>query len=197
MIIVIDAYNYIKSVTSERFIDESSINRWISTFQDYVRLRGNKVVLVFDAGPFFYQTTENHGGVQVIYAGQRQTADDALKIWVERHVGQDILLVTSDRQVRDHAQNLQVVSISSQDFYKVFNSLMRQEHHYEQKMTQTIHKTKQNEQVDFDLDRLMEQASRNLVAAVDKNEYDIPVRVRDGTKACKADKQIMKKINKI
>ena len=197
MIIVIDAYNYIKSISSDRFVDESVVNRWIATFQNYVALRGNKVVLVFDAGPSFYPTTENHGDVQVLYAGQRQTADDVLKIWVERHATQDILLVTSDRQIRDHAQNFQVVSMSSQDFHKIFSNVIKQEHTREQVMQQTIHKTKTDESDDQSLDRLMEQGSRGLVAASHKNEYDTVVRVRNGTKASKADKQAMKKIDKI
>ena len=113
------------------------------------------------------------------------------------HASQDILLVTSDRQIRDHAQNLQVVSISSQDFHKVFSLVIKQEHAREQVMQQTIHKTKSDEHNDQSLDQLMEQASRSLVAAQDKNEYDTVVRIRDGTKASKADKQIMKKIDKI
>lgn len=214
MIILIDAYNFLKSISAHKFVDDRVIQSWILQFQSYMSLRGNKIILVFDAGPFFYQTRDVRGGVEVIYAGHEKTADDVLKIWLERNAGQDILLVTSDRQVRDHALNLNVVSISSQDFYKVFKSVMQQQEVAEQKFTKTLHKMKKDDDAnsrvssrilaqdpevtnDQNLDQLMEQASRNLVADQFKNEYTEPVRIREHTKMSKADRQIMKKIDKI
>lgn len=197
VIIVIDAYNYIKSISSDRFVDEAIINKWIFIFQKYAALRGNKVVLVFDAGPFFYPTTDNYGGVQVLFSGQRQTADDLLKVWVEQHARQDVLLVTSDRQIRDHAARSSVESISSQDFYKIFNAVTAQQEVSEQLMHGSIYKTKLEEKEDDDLDSLMELGSRSLVDARNKNEYDISVRMPRSSQESKADKKILKKINKI
>lgn len=198
MIILIDAYNFIKSISAHKFVDDRVIQGWIVTFQSYMKLRGNKVILVFDAGPSFYQTRAVLGGVEILYAGHSQTADDLIKIWLERSLGQDILLVTSDRQIRDFGLNLGVVSISSQDFYKVFRSVMEQEEVAQQKFTQTLHKTKVDHgRQDHDLDALMEQASRQLVAGQCKNEYAEPARVRDSAKMSKQDRQLMKKIDKI
>lgn len=198
MIILIDAYNFIKSISAHKFVDDRVIQLWIVTFQSYMKLRGNKIILVFDAGPFFYQTREVCGGVEVVYAGHEKTADDVLKIWIDCNVGQDVLLVTSDRQIRNHASNLDVVSISSQDFYKVFKSVMSREEIVEQKVSKTLHKMKKDDGVvDFDLDQLMEQNSRNLVAEQFKNEYSEQVRIRENSKMSKADRQIMKKIDKI
>lgn len=197
MIIIIDAYNYIKSVSDQKFIHEQAIQAWIVKFQNYVALRGNKIVLVFDAGPSFYQTTESHGAVQVLYAGHRQSADDVINVWLQQHVGHDVLLVTSDRQIRNFADTLQIVSINSHDFDKIFNEVMQQEEKFEHTMNTLIYKTKHDNQHDRNLDQLMEQGSRNLVDAAIKNEYDISVRVKDGTKTSKNDKQTLKKINKI
>lgn len=198
VIIIIDAYNFLKSISAHKQVDDFVIQSWVVRFKDYMKLRGNKIILVFDAGPFFYQTSEMRGGVQVVYAGHSQTADDVLKIWLERNADQDVLLITSDRQIRDHGLNLGVLSISSQDFYKVFNSVMQQEEIVEQKFAKTVFKTKVGgEKSDFDLDQMMEQASRSLVASDFKKEYDEPVRVRDNAKISKSDRQIMKKIDKI
>ncbi len=214
MIILIDAYNFLKSISAHKFVDDRVIQSWILQFQNYMNLRGNKIVLVFDAGPFFYQTRDVHGGVEVIYAGHEKTADDVLKIWLERNALQDVLLVTSDRQVRDYALNLNVVSISSQDFYKVFKSVMHQEEAVEQKFAKTLHKMKNDDDAksqvsswtpiqdpdinkNQNLDELMEQASRNLVAGQLKTEYTEKVQIRSHSKISKADRQIMKKIDKI
>lgn len=198
MIIFIDAYNFIKSVSAHKFIDDRMIQSWIFSFQQYMKLRGNKIVLVFDAGPFFYQTKDVVNGVEVIYAGHEKTADDVLKILVEKNAKQDILLVTSDRQIRDYALHVGVVSISSQDFYKVFTSVMHQEQAVEQKFAKTLFKMKHDDGASAaELDQLMEQASRNLVADECKNEYNKPVRIRENSKINKSDRQIMKKIDKI
>ncbi len=198
MVILIDAYNFLKSISAHKFVDDRVVQSWIVEFQNYMKLRGNKIILIFDAGPYFYQTRSVVGGVEIIYAGDEKTADDAIKTWVERHAGQNILLVTSDRQIRDHAMHFEVVSISSQDFYKVFKSVMHQEKVVEQKFVNTLHKIKKDESsATAELDQLMEQASRNLVAEQFKNEYATPVRIRENSKMNKADRQIMKKIDKI
>lgn len=198
MIILIDGYNFIKSLSAHKFIQDSVIQSWIVDFQNYMKFRGNKIILIFDAGPFFLQTRDVLGGVEVIYAGHEKTADDVLKVWMQRNVGQDILLVTSDRQVRDYGSSLDIISISSQEFYKVFKSVMQQEKDVENSFTKTLYKTKTDDPQNCDeLDQLMEQASRNLVADFVKSEYAEPVRIRESSKMSKADRQLMKKINKI
>lgn len=199
MIIIIDAYNYIKSISAQRFTDEQSIVSWITTFQNYTRIRGNRVILVFDAGPSYFQTKESYGNVQVVYAGHQRTADDVIKDWIQENAGFDVLLVTSDRQIRDHGQRFQITSINSFDFHKVFNSVMQQEERSEQALQKTVYKMKNDELSDNnELDRLMEEGSRHLVAGLVKSEHhESMVRIRDGKKASKVDKSVMKKINKI
>ncbi len=198
MIIIIDAYNFLKSISAHKQVGDSVIQSWIATFQKYMKLRKNKVILVFDAGPFFNQSKEMHGGVEVVYAGQSQTADDVLKIWLERNASLDILLVTSDRQIRNHALNLGAVSISSQDFFRVFNIVMKEQEQVEHHFQATIHKVNRADQeMNQDLDLLMERSSRNLIAHDLKNEYDEDVRVKSSFKMSKSDREIMKKIDKI
>lgn len=199
MVIIIDAYNYIKSISAQHFADERAIASWIAIFQNYTRLRGNKVILVFDAGPSYFQTKESYGSVQVVYAGHQRTADDVIKDWMQENAETDALLVTSDRQIRDFGQRFAIISISSFDFHKVFSSVMQEEEHSEQVLQETVYKIKKNERSDNDeLDRLMEEGSRHLVAGLIKSDHDQSVmRIRDGKKASKVDKHAMKKINKI
>ncbi|MFA5998560.1 MAG: NYN domain-containing protein [Candidatus Babeliales bacterium] len=141
MIIVIDAYNYIKSVAGQTFIDDRTAQQWIDIFKEYVRVRHNPIILIFDAGPGYYPSTQRHGGVTVMYAGQQQTADDVIKVWLKAHPGADALLVSSDRELCHCADDARVASVGSYDFYKIFNHVMKQEQEFEQKVTQTVHKT--------------------------------------------------------
>ncbi len=201
MIIVIDAYNYIKSVTGQNFIDDRAAQQWIEIFKDYVRVRRNQIILIFDAGPGYYPSTERHGGVTVLYSGQRRTADDVIKDWLKAHPGADALLVSSDRELCHCADDANVASVGSYDFYKIFNYVMQHEHENEQKVAQTVYKTTNSENDgnagQSDLDRLMEEGSRGLVKGKVKKEQEGAPRVRGGKKASKPDKQIMRKIDKI
>jgi len=169
----------------------------MSTFQQYMHYRGNRIIVVFDAGPSYYPSSDWYGAVEVLYAGQDQTADDLLKKWLSKHCGLEVLLVSSDREIRDWAENLQLPSISSQDFNRVFVEVMKHEERQLVTFQQTMYKTKTDASADDNLDALMELGSRNLVSGMTKNEYDENIRIRDGKKASKADKSAMKKINKI
>ncbi|HSW75603.1 MAG TPA: NYN domain-containing protein [Candidatus Saccharimonadales bacterium] len=204
MIIIIDAYNYIKSVSGQTFIDDRTAQEWIDTFKEYVRVRRNPIILIFDAGPCYFQSKQRHGGVTVVYAGQQQTADDVIKDWLKSNYGADALLVSSDRELCHCASDAGVASVGSYDFYKIFNHVMKQEEEFEQKITQTIHKIDDllaEEDQDLDqleyLDQLMEEGSRGLMKGKIIKEQDMPVRVRRGKKASKPDKQLMRKIDKI
>jgi hypothetical protein len=111
--------------------------------------------------------------------------------------GADVLLVTSDREIRDWGEVLHVSSISSQDFHRLFVDVMKHEERQMGVLQQTMHKTKSHNKSDNMLDVLMEQGSRNLIPGQMKIEYECQIRVRDGKKASKVDKLVMKKIDKI
>lgn len=195
MTIVIDAYNFIKYVTKTSFVSDQEIREWISTFKEYARFRNNTVIIVFDAGPGLYQMTEYYGKVTVIYSGQMKTADDVIQDFLQQNQGKDLLLVTSDREICVFAEKVNIVSVGSDDFYKIFNHVMSRQENYEQKIVHTLHKITDQE-LD-DLDTLMEEGSRNLVHYQDHKQEQIPFRLRDGRKASKTDKRLLKKIEKI
>ena len=195
MVIVIDAYNYIKHVSATSFVPESEIIDWIDRFKEYADKRHNQVILVFDAGPGDYKSSDRFGDVIVMYSGQMQSADDVIKDWLSDRRGQDILLVTSDREICDYANRIDIVSVGSQDFYRIFEHVMGQEEEYEQQVAQAIHKT--TEQELEGLDKLMEVGSRNLVKEQIHRDETMDIRVRNGKKASREDKRLLRKIEKI
>lgn len=195
MTIIIDGYNFIKHVVGSSYVSEREIDSWIKRFDEYVSLRHNDVVIFFDAGPGYYKSVEQYGKIVIYYSGQEQTADDLIKDWLAKHKGQDVLLVTSDRDICDFASRLQFVSIGSQDFSRVFNHVMAQEAEYEQKLSATVHKVSRDAHPD--LDELMEQGSRDLVNADVQYHDHIPIRIRNGKKASRQDKRLTRKIEKV
>jgi len=197
VIIVIDGYNFLKSVTGTKFINDMVLNSWLLRFQEYVQVRHNKVVVVFDAGPYFFQMQEMVGLVEVWYSGQSQSADDLLKNWLQKNKNSDLLLVTSDRDVRQWAELLNILSINSQDFYKIFTDVMQREQVQNKAFHASIFKTKKNDPFDEKLDFLMDQGSKNLVQDIIKNGPSNSIRLSNRKKISKLDSLIMKKIDKI
>lgn len=195
MIIIIDAYNFIKQISGTTYVSESALGQWLDIFKRYVMLRKNRVILVFDAGPYVQETQQFFGEIEIFYSGHNKTADDVIKKWIQKHKNQDVLLVTSDREIRDFAEKYAIISVSSHDFYKVFSRVIHQEKVYERKVAQTLYKM-----TDFEsreLDSLMETSSRYLVKQSVHSENLQPVRIRNGKKVAKQDKQILKKLEKI
>ncbi len=198
MIIIIDGYNFLKSITGTKFISESQMHQWINYFQKYLFFRGNQIIVVFDAGPSFFQSNDRYGSVDVWYAGQDQTADDWIKNWLTKNKQKDILLVSSDREIRDWADSLSVVSLSSQDFYKILHNVVQEEELEQKVQIQSLHKTKENEQSDSYLDNLMEVGSRNIVSIYKENEYTQDIeRTPKNKQNSRSDKAVLRKINKI
>ena len=198
MIIIIDGYNYLKSATGTKFVSEDKMREWIHALEKYVYYRGNHIIVVFDAGPYLFASSDRYGSVEVWYAGQYQTADDWIKTWLLKNREKDLLLVSSDREIRNCADRLNLVSISSQEFFKIFNAVLEQQEDEHEIHTQSVYKTKQDELSDDFLDHLMEVGSRNIVSAHKENEYTHEThRLSKDKHTSKLDKFFLKKINKI
>jgi len=195
MIIIIDAYNFMKQVLGKTFISEKEMTNWIASFKRYTQLRNNQILLVFDAGPYEQRFDEHFGHVTVMYSGQKKSADHVMQDWLSKNRDVDVLVVTSDREIRDFASNINIVSVGSQDFYRIFTQVMQREISYEQKIMHTLHKTT-TESI-LGLDELMEKSSRFLGQNTVCREDIGLIRIRDGKKVSKQDRRILKKLEKI
>lgn len=197
MIIIIDAYNFLKAIVSHKMLTQSVVKIWIERFNQYIKKRNNQIILVFDAGPFLGVSKERFGQVEIIYAGQSSTADAYIQEWILKYGQLDVLLVTSDRQIRNHAQQNNVVSISSQEFFSIFNDVMTEAECEQIQFDRSIVKT-QIGVTDQALDELLERSTRNLIVDCHKNEYaEHNKRSLGAATKNKKDRAILKKIAKI
>ena len=195
MLIIIDAYNYMKVISGDKHISQQAEREHLNVFQQYVRQRGNRLMLVFDAGPALHKGDEMIGGVHVVYSGHLKSADDVIIEFIQDRAGADILVVTSDREIRTVAKQCNIVSISSVDFHKIFTEVMKFYEGHEKKVVKSAIKT--TEESNSDLDLLMELGSRSIVSSVKKELVLVPRHVKNDKKVSKADKWAMRKINKI
>ena len=109
--LIIDGYNYIHRVRGGGgpSLDATNLEmlrrELLERFFRYKKDRTIRVTAVFDArgGYNLGRQKENYKGIEVVYAGESETADDVIIGWIrERRSG--LIVVTSDRQIIDEAK---------------------------------------------------------------------------------------------
>ena len=196
MIILIDAYNLFKTVSHTQFIESAQRIIFLKMFEKYAQRRGsNEIILVFDGGQDPYEIEENYKHLTLFYSGFMQSADDIIKKKLTSLKGFDILLVTSDRELRQYAKQYQIESLGSMEFYRILQDVMKAHDAKEIIVAQTIHKTSVGK--NLDLDALMEFGSRLLVTKEIDKDIKVAVRYNDEQSNSKKDKKLLKKITKI
>ncbi|MEX0940070.1 MAG: NYN domain-containing protein [Candidatus Babeliales bacterium] len=171
MIIVIDAYNLLKQRFQSDISDEEKSN-YIQMLNKYARKKKHKVVLIFDGGYFAMPSREKIGQVIIIYPGRDKSADDAIKEYLYTHKNKDLVLVSSDRELVDYADEFDIVSIDS----LAFDSYIEQA--VQKPTEQTIISDEQiyklhPEQINKELDLLMQEASQVLIKKPEEDEFVI------------------------
>lgn len=119
MLILIDAYNLLKQQDPGAFIQDSAKNSLINMLSAYQKRKGHSIMLVFDGGRSSWPIQERHKNLVVIYAGQGKSADDYIKVYLAKHYKQDILLVSSDRELAFWANKYGIVSMNALSFYAI------------------------------------------------------------------------------
>jgi hypothetical protein len=125
MHIVIDGYNLIRQSDHLRPFDKRSLeagrNALLQFLAPYRKGKHHAITVVFDAwdggGPLEERDTQ--AGISIVYSRRGKTADEVIKEMVVGRGGEEILVVTSDRDVADHAVHRGATAISSPEFEKV------------------------------------------------------------------------------
>ena len=157
MIIVVDAYNLLRSVPPyKKTITDKERVHFIAKLSGYGKRKGHKIVIVFDGGPHEWPFKEHMKAVTVVYSGIHESADDYIKEYLEAHHTQDLLLVSSDTELNRCAERLNIPSIDSVTFYQ----LMRQELSSKQSVSGKEHEVVKLSDTESYVDELMQQASK-------------------------------------
>jgi len=194
MLLVIDAYNVLKSVTPSVIVDEQERASFIHQLGRYAKKKQHKIVLVFDGGLDSRATQERLSGIYVVYAGFEQTADDYIKEYLKKHRERDILLVSSDRELRHTASQLNIESVPAHEFYAMMQDALRL---VAEKMVRETPATKTAEGEDTELDTVMREGSKIVHHKVDDVVSKRDSRTSKARKLSKKERKKMKKIKKL
>jgi hypothetical protein len=189
MIIIIDAYNILKQITSETFISDKTRNNFIDSVKWYADKRNHKVILVFDGGPYDWTHREKNGKlVTVVFSGRHESADEFIMHYLHHHSSMDILLVSSDHELGLCASHFNMPSLNALDFYGLLKDCVRS-----LPFVPFPHEIIAESD---DLDTLMEEATE--VVPSKEEDFRIPApRVSGPHTESKKDKKLWQKLKKL
>jgi len=121
--VIVDGYNLLHvfpqlSVRREELL-ENARNRLIEKLSRYKRQKNVSVAIVFDGwkGGMPTQNQEIIKGIKIIYSKLGEKADEVIK-HIIANSSEEVIVVSSDREIRDFAEKHNTVSVSSSEFEK-------------------------------------------------------------------------------
>lgn len=190
MKVIVDAYNVLHTMVRTDRINENERKHFINLLSAYAKRKKNEVVVVFDAGPFLFPATEQQKGITVKYSGPNDSADDIIMRYIKDHHGQNMVLVSSDRELTAAAQYYEVESVKSQVFYTLLV-----EDKNKKETDSSGHVVKLTQDTDQMVDLLMHQTK--VSTKHDDMKNPIQERASTSQKASKKERKRMQKIKKL
>lgn len=192
MIIIVDGYNLLKQLHVGKYIDEDTRMQLIHQLASYQKKRGHEIVLVFDGGINPWPIQEDKLGVCVVYPGINKSADDYIKVYISEFQGQDLLLVSSDRELNHWAGKHDIVSLNSMPFFEIVRDTLAGKDQRAQWKSGMV-KTAKND--DPFLDALMEDSTKHMTIK-DEDRPRIPG-YKPGKEVSKIERMLQKKLEKL
>jgi len=131
MIILIDGYNLIRQSDSlrqyERKTLEAGRKALIAKLTEYSRKRNHKITVVFDGiqNGWADEGRDREEGINIIYSRHGERADDVIKR-MAAHTMEEIVVVSSDREISSYIKKLGKASLPSKEFEMIMNKVIYQ-----------------------------------------------------------------------
>jgi len=194
MIILIDGYNVLKNVEKGDFISDEQRRGFIKKLAAYQKVRSHKkIMVVFDGGPCSWPSQEKVRGITVVYSGTERTADEYIQSFLKEHKSkaQNIILVSTDRELNHSASDYNIASIDADEFYKLLQQAISPQKIIKETDKKAIKMTQDSTP---ELDALMEQASSTVQP---KKDDTVEPQDNGSEKLSKKDRALLKKLKKL
>jgi predicted RNA-binding protein with PIN domain len=194
MILIIDGYNVLKYRHEKSHLNQDEREQFIALLKRYAALKKIEVSVIFDGGPLGWPDRETHGLVRVIYTGKKETADEYIINYCERHKGGDIVVVSSDREIKKVAGKMGIEAISAAEFYRFLKDAAAKSYEKRDIHRKSV-KKKEYSTSEPEIDSLMEYGSTLRVPKKDDSQYKKSNGPSKGLS--KKEKQRMQKLKKL
>jgi|GEM_PF-3089577 len=192
MIVVIDGYNLIKQVLGLSRVSHVQRDEFVNELINYTRKKGHFCVIVFDGGSFSYPYKTVHQHTTILFSGYKEKADALIMRFIDEHLGDELLIVSSDREIRDHARTKQKVSMPADQFYYQHVRISNKK---SEKLRTPFYK--QACDAPPELDELMLMASEQVPAKDDDAHLSNSTRKRNAQRPSKKERQLLKIVRKL
>jgi uncharacterized protein len=126
MHIIIDGYNLIRQSDTLRRSEKSSLEEGrkalIRFIMPYRQAKAHRITIVFDGwqSGAYREERDRQGGMDIIYSRRGEKADDVIKRIAEA-AGEEIMVVTSDRDIASFVERRGGTAIASRAFETIIN----------------------------------------------------------------------------
>lgn len=152
---------------ADALISENQRKHFINTIHAYGKRKKHTMIVVFDGGEYRWPVQETHKGITIIYAGSHHTADEAIIAYIKRNLGRSMLLVSSDRQLRDEAAHYGVELLHARDFYDRLHAVVTSGSPQTSAAVKVI---KTSQSTDAQVDELMHKVMRMQIKPEDEQQ---------------------------
>lgn len=156
--VIIDGYNVVKQVLGQKEITHQQRSRFITQLVGYLKKRNLQGLIVFDGGDTDYPSAHKQGEVTIVFSGYKQSADDIIKQHLHMYREHELVLVTSDHELRTAAYVLGKQTLTAHEFYHQYVE-QEDDAHVVRAVDQPLTKLGQST---HELDALMQEATRHM-----------------------------------
>ncbi len=177
---MIDGYNLLKQIIKKNIIEDKDRSAFVKQLSKYGHQKKHAIVIVFDGGQLDWPQIENSAGVLTVYSGSRQTADQYIYNYFKtENKQQEVLLVSSDSELRRLVSELGICSLDSESFYILVKRFLFYYESQKKKYHQSIESGLKDKNIvrlhgnmQHEVDSYMELAAQNIGV---KKEDRLPV----------------------
>jgi len=129
MLIIIDGYNLIRQSDNLRRYERKSLEAGrqalINKLVEYEKGKNHQITVVFDGiqNGWAEEGRDRAGKINIIYSRHGERADDVIKR-LAAHSGEEIIVVSSDREISSYVTQLGKTSLASPEFEVIMNKAM-------------------------------------------------------------------------
>ena len=158
MIVIIDGYNVIKQALGAAHISHAQRNQFVAELVNYLRRKKLSGVIVFDGGEYSYPHSTRQGAIETIFSGYKEKADAVIMRYIDAHLSNELLIVSSDREIRQYAHARNKQTIGAPEFYAQY--VCKKDEPVSAPLRTELRKTAQDAPIE--LDELMREATKNI-----------------------------------
>lgn len=192
MIVIIDAYNVLHALYAHPVITDKERHEFIRRIVRYAAKKALEIKLVFDGGAFGMPDRERMGTVEVIFTGARETADEWIMRFVEKHKGLELAVVSSDRELVSAAKQHNLLSVKAKEFKQLLIDALSGMRQQPEKKDGSVAFRKLAADTNPELDQLMAESFISLPKDVDEDRDELKSPQKGSKKERRRDQKLKK-----